>query len=765
MTRRIAIVGNPNCGKTTLFNKLTGAKQKVGNWSGVTVDKKVGQFNYKGKTYELVDLPGIYSYTVVNQASIDERIACGFLLQEQSDLIINIVDAANLKRNLYLTAQLLEMNIPCIIAVNMIDVAENRNLMIDCDDLATQLGCPVVPLVSSKNKGLTKLKATIENYQTQVPEKITYDDNIEAAIVQLTNTFSADNIDYAESFYRFLAVRLLEQDILIAAKLKDETILKTAKQQIKHITEITAEDSDILIVDGRYQFADRIFNHCVQRSATKQKTVTQKIDKVVTNRWLGIPIFLLSMYLMFELSMNLGTLLQPLFDISSTTIFIDGVAHLGHTWGLPLWLIAVFSQGIGLGINTVVNFIPQIGLMFLFLSLLEDSGYMARAAFVMDRFMQAVGLPGKSFVPLIVGFGCNVPAIMATRTLDSKRDRILTCMMSPFMSCGARLAIFVVFASAFFPHHAGLVLFLLYIIGILAALLTGLILKNTILRGEPSPFILELPVYHVPTAKNIFYLTWNRLKGFLIRAGKVIVPVCLLVGTLNVIQPSGKVMLNSQHDSILANIGKTITPVLAPMGVKQDNWPATVGLITGVLAKEVVVGTLNTLYSQNDGQLAVKDQNFHFWLGLKDSVVATVAGLKNVFSTNMINPFTANEADHDLSKTAISNMVSQFASPIAAFAYLLFVLLYIPCISTIGVLTREVGKAWAWGSTLWSFNVAYALAVIFYQASRLLVNPLGASLWILGILLIQVIIFLALRKWSNDSMDSYLPLQPKTSEI
>ena len=751
MTRRVTIIGNPNCGKTTLFNKLTGAKQKVGNWSGVTVDKKTGYFNHQDIVYELIDLPGIYSSTVVNEASIDERIACDFLLQEHSDLIINIVDAANLKRNFYLTAQLLEMNIPCIVAVNMIDVAENRQLIIDYQQLEKQLGCPVVPLVSSKNKGLEQLKTVIANYQTRKSKKFSYQQSIETTITQLSTVFEDNNINYSRSLYRFLAIRLLEQDIFITDKLAQQDILSITKKKIDEIALMTGEEADILIADGRYQFADQVFNASVQRVTTKQKTITQRIDQIVTNRWLGIPIFLLIMYLMFEFSMNIGTLLQPLFDISSTTIFIDGVAHLGHHWGLPLWLIAVLSQGIGLGINTVVNFIPQIGLMFLFLSLLEDSGYMARAAFVMDRFMQAVGLPGKSFVPLIVGFGCNVPAIMATRTLNSKRDRILTCMMSPFMSCGARLAIFVVFASAFFPQHAGLMVFLLYIIGILAALLTGFLLKTTVLRGEPSPFILELPVYHLPVVKNILYVTWSRLKRFIFRAGKVIVPICLLVGTLNTIQPNGKMTLHNQDNSILADVGKAITPIFAPMGVKQDNWPATVGLMTGVLAKEVVVGTLNSLYSQNNGQLNSKAQNFHFLRDLKSAVTITLAGLKNIFSTNMINPFTANEADHQISKTAINNMVMQFASPVAAFAYLLFVLLYIPCISTIGVLIREVGKVWAWGSTLWSFNVAYVLAVVFYQASQIILNPLSASLWILGLLLVQTIIFLTLRKYSNTS--------------
>ncbi|MEM9244107.1 MAG: ferrous iron transport protein B, partial [Pseudomonadota bacterium] len=469
-------------------------------------------------------------------------------------------------------------------------------------------------------------------------------------------------------------------------------------------------------------------------------------------RWLGIPIFLFLIYLMFELSMNIGTLLQPLFDISSTTLFINGFSYLGHIWGVPPWITAIFAEGIGLGVNTVVNFIPQIGLMFLFLSLLEDSGYMARAAFVMDRFMQFAGLPGKSFVPLIVGFGCNVPGIMATRTLDSRRDRILTCMMSPFMSCGARMAIFVVFVGAFFPRHGGFILFLLYIIGIAVAILTGVLLKKSILRSESSPFVLELPIYHVPTMRSTLYLTWNRLKRFIFRAGKVIIPVCVLIGSLNSIEIHHQTVKHanqtSQH-SLLSYVGRGITPVLAPMGVKQDNWPATVGLITGTLAKEVVIGTLNTLYTQNNNSLENAYKDFHLWQGLKSSVTQTVSGFSQVFSGTMLNPFTANEADHDMSKTAIGNMVAAFSTPVAAFAYLLFVLLYIPCVSTIGVLTREVGKAWAWGSTIWSFYIAYSLAVIFYQVCTFALHPLRSILWIAGLLLIQAIVFIVLRSWAN----------------
>lgn len=748
MSKVLALIGNPNCGKTTLFNKLTGSRQKVGNWPGVTVDKKTGYYSFNEQTYEVVDLPGTYSSSVVSNASIDEKIACEFLLENQADIIINIVDAANLKRNLYLTSQLLEMNIPCIVAVNMLDIARARHLQIDLAKLAAKLNCVVVPLISSQNEGVNELKQAIEAFEYKPPSKVVYDDRVESSVESLCRQMTEKALPIKAELQRFVAIRLLERDALILEQDFATVLEPEAKNIIKEVEAATDEEIDILIADNRYQFANEVVQEVVVRSSAKQRTATERIDNIVTHKWLGIPIFLFLMYLMFELSMNIGTLLQPLFDISSTTIFINGIAYLGHTLGIPAWLTAIFSQGIGLGINTVVNFIPQIGLMFLFLSLLEDSGYMSRAAFVMDRFMQFAGLPGKSFVPLIVGFGCNVPSIMATRTLDSKRDRILTCMMSPFMSCGARLAIFIVFAGAFFPEHGGLVVFLLYVIGIVVAMLTGIFLKKSILKGDASPFVLELPVYHVPYFKSILLLTWNRLKGFLFRAGKVIVPVCVLVGSLNAIQINGQVVPSGSQNSVLSHIGKTITPVLEPMGVNQNNWPATVGLITGTLAKEVVVGTLNTLYTQNNNSVEDAYKHFHLWQGLKASVTSTISGFSQVFSSNMINPFTANEADHDMSKTAMGNMAKAFLSPIAAFAYLLFVLLYVPCVSTIGVLTREVGKFWAWASTLWSFNIAYALAVIFYQASIFMLQPWVSTFWIAGLLLLQGLLFMIARYYS-----------------
>ncbi|WP_235603006.1 ferrous iron transport protein B [Piscirickettsia litoralis] len=374
---------------------------------------------------------------------------------------------------------------------------------------------------------------------------------------------------------------------------------------------------------------------------------------------------------------------------------------------------------------------------------------MARAAFVMDRFMQAIGLPGKSFVPLIVGFGCNVPAIMATRTLETRRDRIMTAMMSPFISCGARLAIFAVFSTAFFTQGGALVVFALYLLGIIVAIGTGLLLKKSILRGDATPFIMELPAYHAPHMKSIFMLTWNRLKGFVIRAGKIIVPVCILIGSLNSINLNGTIDPNGSRNSILSEAGKVITPVFQPMGIEQENWPATVGLITGTLAKEVVVGTLNTLYSQQTP--APADQNFSFWGGIKGAFTDTFDGFASMNAGTFINPFEAAKADGDMDSSAMGQMVHFFGSPIAAFAYLVFALLYIPCIATIGALSREIGRGWAYLSTYWGASTAYSLAVITYQAGTFSAHPNSSTAWIIGFILFQALSIFGLLQWSKRS--------------
>lgn len=448
----LGLIGNPNSGKTTLFNQLTGSRQRVGNWAGVTVERKEGAFHTVRHAVRLVDLPGTYSLTSVSaQASLDEQIACRYIASGEVDVLVNVVDAANLERNLYLTVQLREMGIPCIVALNMLDIARSQRIRIDIDGLARRLGCPVVPLVSTRADGIDELKAAIDSLQLpQAALAVDYPPAIQAQVGYLLET-RAPAASAIEP--RWLALQALEGDIFNGPALGlPPATLEQARQGC-------GEEPELAIVDARYRLIGEICAAVCDHQQAQPHRLTQWLDRVVLNRWLGLPIFLLVMYLMFFFAINIGGALQPIFDKGSSAIFIDGIQWLGIRFGLPDWLTVFLAQGVGGGVNTVLPLVPQIGLMYLFLSLLEDSGYMARAAFVMDRLMQALGLPGKSFVPLIVGFGCNVPSIMGARTLDAQRERLITIMMAPFMSCGARLAIFAVFAGAFFGQGGALVIF------------------------------------------------------------------------------------------------------------------------------------------------------------------------------------------------------------------------------------------------------------------------------------------------------------------
>ncbi len=743
----VALLGNPNAGKTTLFNALTGNCQRVGNWSGVTVEKKTGRFDYQDKRVELVDLPGTYSLNGISeQSALDAQIACNYIGSKQADVVVNIVDAANMERNLYLTMQLLEMQVPMILAVNMVDIAKQRGIRLDFQLLAEQLQCPIVPLVSRKKQGLDALKQVIVSHANVAPLLPAYSMLLEDAAAAIMARLPQDKI---QGYARWHALRLLENDVYVKKQWTEETLQACVNAQQAKIEQQYGVDAGLVLADARYQQINMLLRTTQCRIAPK-KQLNHWLDKLSLNRWLGIPIFLLIMYLMFEFSITIGGILQPLFDGGSRVIFIDGVMHLGQWLGVPRWLTACLAQGIGLGINTVVTFIPQIGGLFLFLCFIEDSGYIARAAFVMDKVMQFIGLPGKSFVPLVIGFGCNVPAIMATRTLESHRDRLLTIMMSPFMSCGARLAIFAVFSTAFFPRIGALMVFTLYLVGIMVALLTGFILKKIFFQGQPSPFVMELPPYHLPSGKTVLIHTWHRLKHFLLRAGKVIVPVCLLIGSLNTIEFNGHVVPDGSEHSILSGVGRMLTPVFKPMGITQDNWPATVGLLTGTLAKEVVVGTLNTLYTQNNRSLR-KPEQFNLLQKLRGVWYDTVDSFSALSISHFTNPLTANESDHLMSHTAMGNMFREFGSPFSAFAFMLFVLLYIPCISTMGAISREAGQSWAWLSLLWSVVIAYALAVMVFQIGGIVVHPLRAGLWIITMLLLLFATIFVMQKLAKHS--------------
>ena len=739
----IGLIGNPNSGKTTLFNQLTGSRQRVGNWAGVTVERKEGQFSTLAHQVTLVDLPGTYSLTTISsQTSLDEQIACHYILGGDADLLINVIDASNLERNLYLTLQLLELGIPCVVALNMLDIAEKQNIRIDIDALAARLGCPVVPLVSTRGRGMEGLKLAIDRRQPNAhTDLVLYPPRLLEEAAKLAVEMPAD---MPAQQRRWLALQILEGDIYsreYAGHAIDK--LDVIRAQLAEEN----EDPALLIADARYQTIATICDSISNSLTAEPHRLTAMMDKIILNRFLGLPIFLLVMYLMFLLAINIGGALQPIFDGGSAAIFIHGIQWIGATLHFPSWLTIFLAQGIGGGINTVLPLVPQIGMMYLFLSFLEDSGYMARAAFVMDRLMQSLGLPGKSFVPLIVGFGCNVPSVMGARTLDAPRERLMTIMMAPFMSCGARLAIFAVFAAAFFGQQGALVVFSLYILGIVMAILTGLMLKHTIMRGEATPFVMELPVYHVPHLKSLLLQTWQRLKGFVLRAGKVIVIVSIFIGALNSFSFSGKEVDNI-NDSALASVSRVLTPLLKPIGVHEDNWQATVGLFTGAMAKEVVVGTLNTLYTAEDmHQEAFDAANFNVFDELGTAAGETLQSLKDTFSLSVLaNPIEASKGDGEMASGAMGVMSSKFGSAHAAYSYLIFVLLYIPCISVMGAVARESSRGWMMFSVLWGLNIAYSLSTLYYQTVTFSTHPQFSLVCIFAVVLFNVLLMGGLRR-------------------
>lgn len=722
---RIAVVGNPNVGKTTLLNSLTGSKQKVGNWPGVTVEKLEGSFDSGDTHVEVTDLPGIYSFTAF---SIDEAIARKYILEESPDVVVNIVDACNLERNLYLTTQLLEMKVPMVLALNMMDLAEKRRLRIEVEHLSEHLGCPVVPICAARERGLDKLKETVLQTGSKgsfSSVKITYDSELEKAVQSVQDRIEiiAENRDVDP---RWLALRLLEGDEY-ALELCDDSVPEALlESEIAAVENHVGDDIDMVLADGRYGFIHGLSRDVVNRKFEVRKTVSDRIDSFVLNRYLGIPVFLGIMFLVFTGTINFSGPFIDFFDIFTGTVFVDGFRVLLSGFGTPEILITFLADGVGGGIQTVATFIPPIFMIFLFLSILEDSGYMARAAFVMDRFLRTVGLPGKAFIPMLVGFGCNVPAILATRTLESNRDRILAILMNPFMSCGARLPVYTLFVAVFFQGSGGHILFSIYGIGILLAVLTGLLFKKTILQGETSTFVMELPPYHMPTFNGIMYHTFTRLKSFILRAGQVIILVVTVLSFLSSIGTDGSFGNNDSESSILSEIGKTVTPVFRPMGLEDDNWPAAVGLITGIFAKEAVVGTLDNLYTsmvETPESVQEEHEEFSFASGMTEAFTAVSRGFAEMGQTDTQNPPDVQESTFDVMK-------NRFNGKTGAYAYLLFILIYAPCVAAIAAVYRETNLRWTIFSVTYLTSLAWIISTLFYRVATFNSAPGDSLLWI-----------------------------------
>jgi ferrous iron transport protein B len=760
----IAVAGNPNCGKSALFNAFTGIRQTTGNWPGVTVERKEGHMELDGMGTRVIDLPGIYS---LDASSLDERVSRDYLLSRDAQLIVNVVDAANLERNLYFTVQLLEMGVPLVLALNMMDVARKRGIQIDADKLSRELGCPVVPIVAVSGEGLSELKARIVSVALEQQAggfSLAHEETVEQAIADLAPALQGA---CRKANCRWFALKLLEGDDF-AEQHAPADILPKVREWRQAIEARSGEDVDIHIADHRFGHAHALACSVVTQKGRVGKTLTDRIDKAVLSRWLGIPIFLAAMYLMFMFTINIGGAFIDFFDGVAGAVFVDGFGHVLESLGAPQWLTVLLADGAGGGLQVVATFIPIIACLYLFLSILEDSGYMARAAFVMDRFMRAIGLPGKAFVPLIVGFGCNVPAVMATRTLENERERKLTILMNPFMSCGARLPVYALFAAAFFPSNGQDLVFGLYLIGIVVAILTGLIMKRTLLSGESTGFMMELPPYHLPTIKGVALRTWDRVRLFIREAGQVIVLMVLAINVLNSIGTDGSFGNEDSEKSVLSAVSHALTPAFAPMGIKQENWPATVGIFTGVMAKEAVVGTLDALYtSLADTGDAAEEAIWSFW-GAVGAAAATVPENLAGIGDMLLDPLGLNVGDvsdiqaaaeaQEVNSGIFGAMASRFDGQVGAFAYLLFILLYFPCVATIGAIVREAGGAWAAFVAAWTTGVAYSASTLFYQIATFERHPTSSSAWIAAVVLLLVAAIVALRFWAgrgrSDSLET-----------
>lgn len=747
---KIALIGNPNCGKSTLFNALTGARQHIGNWPGVTIERKTGSMHINNQSIDIVDLPGTYAIENLQIAtSEDELIAREFVLNEPDSLIVNIIDATNLQRSLYLTFQLLDLQRPMIIVLNMMDALKNLGEQINIAKLTQQLGCPVVPISAAKKNGLDQLEQVLSEVihnpilpNTQIA---TLGDKQTSIIHQHLAKLPADSF-----------IHQLNQWSLIELLLNGATTQLTPAEtstlhQCQHdLSAWCNNEIDVALASARYEAIDQLCRQVIEKPREANISLSDKIDNLTLGRFTGIPFFLLMMYLMFMLAVKFGSVFTDFFDVLFATIFVDGFSYLLNSVHAPAWLTAILANGIGSGIQTVATFIPVIAAMFLCLSFLEDSGYLARAAMVVDRGMRAISLPGKAFVPMLVGFGCGVPAIMGTRTLESTRDRLMSICMIPFMSCGARLPVYTLFATIFFPQNAATVVFSLYLLGIVIAIITGLILKHTLLPGAITPFIMELPAYRLPTLRGMLYLTWSRLKGFIFRAGQAIVVMVTILSLLNSIGIDGSFGHNNSDRSILAVTSKKITPVFQPMGINEHNWPATVGIFTGIFAKEAVIATLNSLYSMETEDSS--NETFNFIEGVSKAfktIPENLAKLKD----SVLDPLGISAVNEDLASVqeeleistgTVSKMEKSFSNNHAAMAYLIFILLYTPCAAALGTIYREAGWRWMLFVAGWTFFIGWTCATLYYQSYW--ISESKSAIYILGTISLLFILLITVMK-------------------
>ncbi|MEX0335532.1 Fe(2+) transporter permease subunit FeoB [Vibrio tubiashii] len=735
MEYKILTVGNPNSGKTTLFNGLTGAKQQVGNWAGVTVEKKTGKYSHSSDDFLLTDLPGIYALDSGNDGnSIDESIASRAVLTHPADLIINVVDATCLERSLYMTLQLRELGRPMVVVLNKMDALKRERQTIDIKALEKVLGCPVIAISANNKSQVQAFKERLHKVLVQgiaLDElRLDYGSDFESALEHVQPLFN----EQSEVAKRALAIRALENDVLVLNSLSQQS-----RETVVNAQRSVELDIDLLVADVKYTFLHQQCQKVRHSEGKLSHSFTEKVDAIILNKWVGVPFFFVVMYLMFMFSINIGSAFIDFFDIGVGALLVDGGHYLLDDH-LPVWLVTLLADGVGGGIQTVATFIPVIACLYLFLAVLESSGYMSRAAFVLDKVMQKIGLPGKAFVPLVLGFGCNVPSIMATRTLDQERERKLAASMAPFMSCGARLPVYALFAAAFFPQSGQNIVFALYLLGIVAAVFTGLVLKKTLYPGSSDSLVMEMPDYELPTMRNVVIKTWQKLKRFVLGAGKTIVVVVTILSFLNSVGTDGSFGNQDSENSVLSKASQIVTPVFAPIGIQEDNWPATVGIITGIFAKEAVVGTLNSLYAPSEEE----GGEYDLMASLEEAVMSipdNLAGLSYSDPLGIeVGDLTDSQAvaeEQEVDASIFGNLKGYFASSNAAFAYLIFILLYTPCVAAMGAYVREFGQKYARFIAVWTMGLAYGSAALYYQVTHFADHPATSSAWIAGILLVS----------------------------
>ncbi len=706
MSIKIALAGNPNCGKTTLFNALTGANQYVGNWPGVTVEKKEGKL--KGhKDVVIMDLPGIYS---LSPYTLEEVVARNYLIGERPDAIINIIDGTNIERNLYLTTQIIELGIPVIMAVNMMDLVTKNGDQINIKALGDALGCEVVEISALKGTGVTKAaeKAVAAAQQKKAVNRVhAFSADVEDCISTVEDKLGST---VAEAQKRFFAIKLIERDSKISDQL---SVVPDVSAEISALEEKMDDDTESIITNERYTYITSIIGKCVKKATGKEKlTTSDKIDKIVTNRFAALPIFALIMFVVYYVSVT--TVGGFLTDWTNDTLFgewiIPGAQSFFDNIGCAAWLSGLIVDGIISGVGAVLGFVPQMLVLFIFLAFLEGCGYMARVAFIMDRIFRKFGLSGKSFIPMLIGTGCGVPGVMASRTIENERDRRMTIMTTTFIPCGAKLPIIALIAGAFFDN-AGWVSWSAYFVGIAAIICSGIILKKTkMFSGEPAPFVMELPSYHLPTVGSVLRSMWERGWSFIKKAGTIILLSTIVVWFttyFGVVDGSFRMLSDEEIDySILAAIGKGISWIFIPLG--WGDWKSAVAAVTGLVAKENVVGTFGILFHYGE----VGEAGEEIWANLSANMTA-----------------------------------------IAAYSYLVFNLLCAPCFAAMGAIKREMNNAkWFWFAIGYQCGLAYLVSLCIFQIGGLFTGAATFGFWtIVAIAIIIGFIYMLVRPYKEST--------------